>query len=121
MPQSEQKGGDIASVDGRSGVETFAYRESQSSDVNFSCNNSCGKNQVCKVLPQSVGAYSNSCVYCAEKEEYIPEPKKEDNTSARCEIPSKQGLANGMMPGFEATVLDEKRVLIKNSNTYCGI
>lgn len=113
--------GEVVSVDGRDNVPTFVFRESSSQNVNFYCNNSCSPEQVCKVLPESVGAYHDSCVYCANKKEYIPEPKKEDIISTKCEIPSQQGWANGMMPGFEAIVLDKERVLIKNSNTYCGM
>ncbi len=119
--QKQLQCGDKVNVDGRKGVKTFLFRKTPNSDVNFNCNNSCSPEQVCKVLPESVGAYHDSCVYCANKEKYIPEPKKEDITSTKCEIPSEQGWANGMMPGFEAIVLDKERVLIKNSNTYCGM
>ena len=57
--------GDSVSVEGRTGVATFVYRETATSNVNFSCNNSCAPHQRCSVLPESVGAYSDSCVYCA--------------------------------------------------------
>jgi len=57
--------GDTTSIEGKS-VETFPYRETPSSNVNFACNNSCGADQVCSVLPESVGAYSDSCVYCKD-------------------------------------------------------
>lgn len=59
--------GATVSVDGRSGVPTFPYRPDANGDVNFSCNNSCAPDQVCKVLPESVGAFRDSCVYCADK------------------------------------------------------
>lgn len=66
-------------VDGRAHVATFPYRPDANGDVNFSCNGTCGPDQVCKVLPKSVGAFRDSCVYCADKpkevkKDGVPQP-----------------------------------------------
>ena len=112
--------GEVVSVDGRDNVQTFVFRDSSSQNVNFDCDSSCKPGQICKILSQSVGAYKDSCVYCANKEEYIPEPEKEESTSKKCEIPSNQKW-NNVMLGFKFTVLDDRRVLFENSRTYCGM
>ena len=114
------KCGDLVSVDGRDNVPTFEYRKSESSDVNFSCDNSCSKNQECKVLPESVRADGDSCVYCANIEsDVIPEEKVED-TSVTCEMPSRQHWYNAMIPNFKYTPIDATTAIVENAGTYCG-
>ncbi|MBL4644813.1 MAG: hypothetical protein JKX80_03020 [Candidatus Pacebacteria bacterium] len=68
--------GDVTKVEGKN-VQTFAYRETPNSDVNFACNNACSANQVCSVLPDSVGAFRNSCVYCKDIPKVVEEPVDE--------------------------------------------
>lgn len=54
-------------IDGRSNVPTFAYREDPNGNVNFDCDGTCRAHQVCKVVPESVAAFRNSCVYCQDQ------------------------------------------------------
>jgi len=55
--------GDKVTADGQKGVQTFVYRDKLTDEVNL-CDNACAPNQECHVLPESVGAFKDSCTYC---------------------------------------------------------
>ncbi len=112
--------GDRVSIDGRDNVPTYSYRTN--GELNKYCNNSCLEDEVCKVVPQSVGAYNNSCVYCAKKVYVKKDDKILDREPTKCEIPSKQHWNNAFSSlNFKSTQLDNKRVLVENAGTYCGM
>ncbi len=109
--------GDIVEVDGQGSVATFPY--SIGGELNSYCNNSCAADETCKVLPESVGAYRDSCVYCAKDVEDEPEDQVEPQQT--CSIPRKQIFNNGLMRGFGYTVIDETTVRVENVSPFCGM
>ncbi len=61
--QKARQCGDRIAIDGRENVPTYPSRIGENNDANFTCNNSCAQNEVCRVIPPEEDMLS--CVYCA--------------------------------------------------------
>ena len=83
-----QCGAQVA-VDGRSGVPTYPYTDENRRDASTQCGGMCAPHQECHVVPESVGAYRNSCTYCknmCEKGEFTTRDacERAKGTSQEC-------------------------------------
>lgn len=65
-PQEKWQCGAPLDIDGQAGAATYPYTDENRLDASTQCNGMCSPHQECRIIPESVGAYSNSCTYCKD-------------------------------------------------------